>query len=338
MTIPLVEPQEKVQLARFVTMDISGTTLTLQSPDYRVTLAGPEPALRAIIAARSPIQISSAVQSFAVGIEVLLGCFEQLREAGMLLRLTADVNAPDVETYLDILHYNCEVRAQEIVRCPFWRTMMAGHASKALIEGWGIEFFHFVNQSNEYMPLAVAQTNLPTRLRHLMANHCVEESDHGRIILHGLTGLGIPESAVRQSVPLPTTAALINYLTELASANSLAYLATFGVMQQKRVRPPVLEYERFRDHLVTMYPTAATLFEAIHQHSMIDDKLDHSDLVFDKIVRAVGLPPRDQREAIATAIRRFAWSFSEFFSGILRWYGQGVVIAPRRPLTLAQFR
>jgi hypothetical protein len=216
--------------------------------------------------------------------------------------------------------------------------MIEGTATQELIVGWGVEFFHFINAANEYMPLAVAQTNLPTRLRQLMAQHCVEESDHSQIFAKGLAEIGIPERAVRESAPLPTTAALVNYLAELANSNSLAYLATFAVMQQRTVRPSAIEFERFRDHLVAVYPSQEALFSAIHQHSMIDDELDHNKLVFDDVVRTIGLPSSKERETITSAVRRFTWSFSEFFSGILRWYGRGTVAAPRRKLSLDQFR
>ena len=338
MNAPLIGPEELVQLPRFVTVNCAGNVLTIRSSHHQITLNGPEPALRAIASARSPIRISNVAQKFSIRTDALQVCFDQLRQEGMLLRLSAEATAKDVDAYLGVMHDNFEVRANEVINCPFWQTVIEGNASQELIVGWGVEFFHFINSSNEYMPLAVAQTPLPTQLRLLMAQHCVEESDHGRIILSGLAEIGIPERSIRESVPLPTTTALVNFLTELANANSLAYLSTFGVMQQRRERPPAIEYERFRDHLVASYPTQEALFKAIHKHTMIDDELDHNTLVFDDVVRAIGLPSCNEREAITSVVRRFAWSFSEFFSGILRWYGRGVVMAPRRTLTVDQFR
>jgi len=271
-------------------------------------------------------------------VDLLLQCLECLRQEGMLLRPSAEASARDVESYLAIFHDNCEVQASGVTLCPFWRTVTAGDADRGLIEGWGFEFFHFIDSSNEYMPLAVAQTGLSSSVRLRMAKHCVDESDHGRIFLRGLTDMSFPERAVRTSAPLPTTSALVNGLAELACAETLGYLATFGVMQQRRIRPGRAEYERFRDHLASAYPYAQPLFDALHRHSVIDDELDHDELVFDAVVRETGLPSERHRKVIMAATRRFAWSFEEFFSGILRWYGGGAVRAPRRPVTVDQFR
>ena len=154
-----------------------------------------------------------------------------------------------------------------------------------------------------------------------MAHHCVEESDHGQIFLAGLQRLGIPSDAIIKAPPLPTTDALVNFLSELAGRDTRAYLATFAVMQQHCERPDVIEFQRFRDGLSDLYPSLSPLFDAFHAHSALDEELDHDVTVFDVVIRAEGLPSQRQRRSIATWTRRFSDTFNEFFNGITYFYG-----------------
>lgn len=327
-----VQVDETVCLGRHVEIRHQPGQLQLLAGGHELEFDGSVRLLEVLAGVRRRDSARSLAISHALPVDVLVACLNDLNEAGMLVRLSAEIDTVDVDEYLHILHRNCEIRARESLASDFWKIVLAGEGSDELITGWGIEFYHFVGRSNEYMPLGVAQANLPPGLRLEMARHCVEESDHGRILLAGLQQLGIPPRAILRAPPLPTTDALVNFLTELASSDTYAYLATFAVMQQYRDRPDVSNYVAFRDQLKDLYPTLAPLFEAIHAHSAIDDELDHDQTVFDVVVRAGGMPSQQQRRSIATGTRRFSDTFNEFFNGILYFYGSPRSASPRRPL------
>lgn len=236
-------------------------------------------------------------------------------------------SAPELffETYLD----ECEFWVAEIFAQPFWRAILNGSAPPAVVLGWGIEFYHYVCAANEHMAASVAYCRDDSTVRAWLAEHYVEEADHGEILLNGLAGSLDPDK-VASAPPLASTRALVDYLVELAVSDTVAYAATFGVMQQGRAPKTRQLIDAFYDSLTALHPFGRALFDGFRRHALIDVELEHSKLVFERIWEHQGDFSSDQRRRVARAVRDMTEHFILFFEGISDYYGGDGALLPRR--------
>jgi pyrroloquinoline quinone (PQQ) biosynthesis protein C len=207
--------------------------------------------------------------------------------------------------------------------------LLSGRAERSLVLGWGIEFYHFVEAANEHMAAAVAQCRDGSQTRAWLAKHYVEERDHGSIFLDGLAGVGLDRDLVRRAPPLPSTRALINYLTELASADTFAYAGAFGVMQANREATTRDAIGQFFTFLSGKYPFAMQLFNAFRQHALIDVDLKHQHLALEMMCEGCKELPCDVMARPINAARSVTEHFIMFFESIRQYYGLAGIELPR---------
>lgn len=227
----------------------------------------------------------------------------------------------------------CRFHGREILAQPFWRELLSGKAPLSLIWGWGVEFFHYVESANEHMAASVAHCRHDHQLRAWLAEHYVEEYNHSEIFLKGLESSGFDPYQVQESPPLPSTLALINFLTELATSDTLAYTAAFGVMQFAREKTTAAGINEFYDQLSVHYPPASPFFSAVRKHALIDVDLDHQELILQRLLERQERidPPTTQR--IMRAVLDTTEHFILFFEGIYDYYFSQVPI-PRSALNI----
>jgi pyrroloquinoline quinone (PQQ) biosynthesis protein C len=170
--------------------------------------------------------------------------------------------------------------ARQVFEQPFWVDLLAGRLSRGQIFAWGVEFYHFVDAANIYMPLGVAHARTRRAARAMLARHYVEEMNHQRIFLDGLAQCGLDVEEILGSRPLPHTAALINLLSEAAIEGEVTYAAGFAVMQAGARSSDSEFIDDFYKHLSNVYPYAECMFEAFRRHAVIDLDLRHDDTVF----------------------------------------------------------
>jgi pyrroloquinoline quinone (PQQ) biosynthesis protein C len=232
--------------------------------------------------------------------------------------------------FVDALKDESRFMAAEIYCQPFWEILNSGTASNALILGWGIEFYHFVESANEYMAVGVASCREDARVREVLARHYIEECEHSSIFLDGLRECGLDAEQVRRAPPLASTRALINYLYETGSSNSFAYAGLFAVMQSSQDRMSEDLITAFYQHLSTCYPYAKNMFDAFRKHALIDVELEHNRIALDQIVEIVPDRVMQNSREIVRATRGLVEQFILFFEGIKDYYGRERTPLPRR--------
>ena len=255
--------------------------------------------------------------------------FQVLADEEVVIDASAAFDACTSEAFLDAYFAECRFLTDEIFAQPFWETLLSGRAEHNLVLGWGIEFYHFVDAANEHMAAAVAQCRDGSQTRAWLAKHYVEERDHGSIFLDGLAGVGLDRDQVRRAPPLPSTRALINYLTELASADTIAYAGAFGVMQSNREATTRDAIEQFFTFLSGQYPFATQLFDAFQRHALIDVDLKHQHLVLELICEDCKELGSEVAARPINAARSVAEQFIMFFEGIHQYYGSARMMLPR---------
>lgn len=198
--------------------------------------------------------------------------------------------------------------------------LFEGHATRAEVFGWGIEFYFFIRAANEYMARGAARDDMPTQLLEDVWKHYVDESPHEEIFLSGLIACGLRRNEIIDRMPLPSTMALTNFLYEKACGALLSYLSVFALMQPIEAPASRSEVKQRYDTFRNMYPFASPLFDAFEQHDSIDADLMHAKLAVAPVIASWSPVSPHEKLAVFNTIRETAEHFILFFEGIPRQY------------------
>ncbi len=215
---------------------------------------------------------------------------------------------------------------------PLWEKIVTGKATRAQVVGFAFEKYHYIEGAYEHMAVAAANAT-PEMMPHL-ARHFIEEYTHGDIYRKGLHSL-FSDEAVLHSQPLPSTRALVNFLSESAASSSFGYYAGNELLQMTEntgeddAGQAVNQfYAAMRQH----YPWSERLINSFIAHTHADQKLGH-DNVFLEMCRSV--PPLSMREVqeALNVTRSMAEHLRLFMDGIDIFYGRFPTV-PRLPATV----
>lgn len=221
---------------------------------------------------------------------------------------------------------------QPVYQHPLWDRIVSGRASRAQVLGFAFEKYHYIEGAYEHMAIAAANAT-PELMPHL-ARHFIEEYAHGDIYRKGLRSL-FSDEVVLCSQPLPSTRALVNFLSETAARSSFAYYAGNELLQMTENTDDDdagSAVDGFYDAMRRHYPYTGKLIDAFVAHTHADQKLGH-DSVFEEMCHSV--PPLSRREvkdALGT-VRFMAEHLVLFLDGIESGYAH-LGEAPRLPCDL----
>lgn len=246
------------------------------------------------------------------------------------------LEAQALDAFFDAYYSTCDAWALEIFAVPFWQRLFAGHSQIAEIFGWGLEFYHRTEGADEHNALALGQA-ADDEIRRWLAQHVEEEFGHGGLFRAGLTSVGYDDAWVRASRPLPTTGALINFMSGLACSDSTSYLGCYGVLHSPHVGQTLdgisSQFELFSVH----YPEARPLFEAMKIHASLDLDLGHDDLFLERYAQLRGNLSDFERLKVLRAAFGMTRAFNGFFEGISTYY-RGSAAFDRLPNHLESVR
>lgn len=322
-SIPLLSPDAALT-------NLEGGNFLLETPDAEYTFEGDSARVLATVADRldGSAPLSTLAATAGVSPSSLIAVLAPLAEDDLLFDARAMIEGASSEDFLRDYHRLCRFWARELGLLPFWSTMASGRASRSLVLGWGIEFYHYVESANEHMSASVAYCRTDPAARQWFAQHYVEEHDHSAMFLDGLVASGLDREQVKRAPPLGTTRALINYLVELATTDSLAYAGAFGMMRDSK--ESAAGTHAYHEMLMGHYGFARGLFEAVLKHAHTDMDLNHDALVLDRMVgREERVSPEAARRILAGA-RGMLEHFILYFEGIHDTYGVPTAPVPRR--------
>jgi pyrroloquinoline quinone (PQQ) biosynthesis protein C len=220
-----------------------------------------------------------------------------------------------------------------VYRHPFWERVMNGTASRAQVLGFAFEKYHYIEAAFEHMGIAAANAS-PEMMPHL-ARHFIEEYTHGDIYRKGLRSL-FPDDVVLRSQPLPSTRALVNYLSESAQESSFSYYAGNEVLQMTENTKDESSggavdtfYAAMRKH----YPYTDRIIDSFIAHTKADQALDHDDAF---MLMCKSVPPLSRREVndALNVAKNMAEHLLLFMEGIDAFYASFPAV-PRLPCDLA---
>jgi pyrroloquinoline quinone (PQQ) biosynthesis protein C len=210
---------------------------------------------------------------------------------------------------------------QPIYDHPFWQRVVTGKASRSQVLGFAFEKYHYIEGAFEHMAIAAANAT-PEMMPHL-ARHFIEEYNHGDIYRKGLRSL-FPDDTVLRAQPLPSTRALVNFLSESAGRNSFGYYAG----EEKDSNSVNDFYDAMKKH----YPYTDKIIDAFIAHTNADQKLGHEN-VFLEMCQSIPPLTRAEVDDALNIVRSMAEHLYLFMDGIDTFYARFPAM-PRLPSDL----
>jgi pyrroloquinoline quinone (PQQ) biosynthesis protein C len=273
-------------------------------------------------------QVASRVEEPVARVRGLL---EMLRQAGVVSFIGEGGTMTGLEFY-DVHHRYARYWLRPVYEHPLWDKMANGTASRAQVIGFAFEKYHYIEGAYEHMGVAAA--NASKEMMPHLARHYIEEYTHGDIYRKGLQSL-FPDDLILRSQPLPTTRALVNFLSETAARSSFAYYAGNEVLQMTENTSDdavSTSIDDFYDALRKHYPWSRLIVNSFIAHTHADQKLGHEN-VFKEMCESI--PPLTRAEV--TDALNVAKSMVDhlmlFMDGIDIHYGAHAEV-PRVPCTL----
>lgn len=246
--------------------------------------------------------------------------------------LVSDASAPDKvmsgEEFWEVHNDYCQDWLDKIAAHEIWPILTEGKADIAVVLGFVIEKYHYIEGAHEHMAYAAA--NADPRIATDLTRHFIEEYTHGDIYLRGLASM-FPEETIVRSIPLPSTRALVNYLNELALTDSYSYYAANEFLQKTENidEGPESPVEKFYKALEKHYDLPRAICTSMRAHTKLDQELGH-DNVFKEMCEKLGDVPMDNVNQYLQATQRIAEHLEYFLDGILSWYTRFPYV-PRPP-------
>jgi pyrroloquinoline quinone (PQQ) biosynthesis protein C len=226
----------------------------------------------------------------------------------------------------------CTTWLQPIYEHPLWQKLTTGSASRAQVIGFAFEKYHYIEGAYEHMAIAAANAT-PEMMPHL-AEHFIEEYQHGDIYRKGLRSL-FPNETVLNAQPLPSTRALVNFLSESAQRNSFGYYAGNELLQMTENTSDAASgssIDSFYDLMLKHYPYTDRLIASFIAHTKADQSLGHEN-VFLKMCNSVPPMTMAQVKDAMNIVKMMAEHLALFMDGIDTHYASFPTI-PRTPCTL----
>jgi pyrroloquinoline quinone (PQQ) biosynthesis protein C len=301
----------------------------LRLSDRVVELGPREFDLYARLAAWLPTQETEEAFCAQAGLDgAKLGALaEKLAQAGVLYRRS---EIPETVTGLELhAEFNRVLPTwlAEAFSHPFWETMTSGKGSKRLFTGWLIELYHYTKNANRHMPLSCAHTR-EKPLKLLRAKHYAEEWNHYHYFTKALKALGFTDDTVANSVPLPMTLALSNFMRQAAREDILAYSICSAVLEgtttDRQTYNPY--YEKCAEH----YGLPREAIRPIYAHLDLDVQYQHSDL-FREILEKVDVIPAARAGRVLEYGHQLAEHIWLWTDDIEKYYANQSNPVPRQP-------
>jgi thiaminase len=170
---------------------------------------------------------------------------------------------------------------------PFWERMTSGNGSRRMYSGWLIELYHYTRNANRHMPLSCAHAR-DKAIKNMRAKHYAEEWNHYHYFLKALKALGFSDQAVVDSVPLPMSLALSNFMRQAAREDILAYSICSAVLEGTTVNRGA--YNPYYEKCAELYQLPPESIAPIYAHLDLDVQYQHSDLFLDILSTVKSIP------------------------------------------------
>jgi pyrroloquinoline quinone (PQQ) biosynthesis protein C len=299
--------------------------LIIEHLSNEVTLEGPAAALfdRLLPHLDGQTSLGALAEKLNERPDRLAQLARQLGEAGVLAFRNDgdDSGRMSGEAFYQLHKERCAHWLRPIYEHPLWEKIVEGRATRAQVLGFAFEKYHYIEGAYEHMAIAAANAS-PEMMPHL-ARHFIEEYNHGDIYRKGLQSLYADE-VILSAQPLPSTRALVNFLSESAARNSFAYYAGNELLQLTENTgedEAGQSVNAFYDGMKKHYPFTERLINSFLAHTHADQKLGHDDVFQQMCASIPPLTRKEVRDALEVT-RSMAEHLRLFMDGIDVFYAR----------------
>ena len=261
----------------------------LRLQDRMVELGNRELAMYTKIAEWLPSNrpLSSLEKETALGEAALERVFDSLKQSGLIYDKAEVPSVISGEDFHKEFTKALPSWLSEAFSHPFWEKMVSGAGSRRLFSGWMVELYHYTRNANRHMPLSCAHTQEKS-IKTLRAKHYAEEWNHYHYFLKSLKVLGYTETEITESVPLPMTLALSNFMRQAARDDVLAYSICSAVLEGTTTDRS--SFNPYYEKAIELYGIPREAINPIYAHLDLDIKYGHSDLFYDILKNVKEIP------------------------------------------------
>jgi len=142
-----------------------------------------------------------------------------------------------------------------------------------------------------------------------------EELGHDKLLLGSLCSLGLDENAVRESIPLATTWALIDGLSYWSRFDPLFFAATLGILEGREVAEDAFVAAARRRRLSNRF------VDPMMAHARINAVGRHGELTRE-VFAAIEVVNATEQERMRELLPLFVTLYDNFYTGIWAHYSQ----------------
>jgi len=274
---------------------------------------------------RTAEQIQGEVEMDGARLERFLA---KLADAGLLYR-RADIPASvSGEEFYRTFESSLNSWLGEGFAHPFWERMMSGRGSARLFSGWLIELYHYTRNANRHMPLSAAHCR-DKAIKGLRARHYAEEWNHYHYFMKSLKALGYTEQSIADSVPLPMTLALSNFMRQAAREDILCYSICSAVLEGTTVDRRT--YSQYYEKAQELYGVPREAIQPIYAHLDLDVQYQHSNLFLEILghVPTITAARAGRILDYGYDLVEYIWLWTE---NIEKYYSVDENLVPRQPV------
>jgi len=293
--------------AKALTIEVGGDT-------YQITGVDPAVALRFLSCCNGNVPIADICKRHSIPLEIAAAIIETCRDTELLyLDVPVIVQIP-ADLFLDILKQRYAAWNKELFSQLLWRFLPSGKAKPSLVDGWLLESYHFIRGASARLAYATSLSH-DERITPYFLDHHLEEYDHYSFFEDALRRRNV---IFEDSVPLPSTEAIINFARMAARRGPLHYMACSGLLESSG--SDTARAVEFYRTVATYYDEARSGFtEPLLAHVLLDQEYQHGSICARILRNFDYIETRLANDVLDTA-ERFKDTIVYWFKDVYRTY------------------
>jgi hypothetical protein len=293
--------------AKALTVEAAGDT-------YRITGIDPAVALRFLSCCNGSRSIADICKRTSIPLDIAGAIIDTCRDTELLYVDLPPLAHIPADEFLEILRRRYAIWNTELFSQPLWRFLPWGKAKPSLVDGWLLESYHFIRGAAARLAYAASLSH-DERVTPYFLDHHLEEYDHFRFFEDALRRRNV---TFENSVPLPSTEAIINFARMAARRGPLHYMACSGLLESSGSDTArAVEFYRM---IATHYDAARSGFtEPLLAHVLLDQEYQHGSICSRILGNFDHIETRLANDILDTA-ERFKDTIVYWFQDVYRTY------------------
>lgn len=192
------------------------------------------------------------------------------------IRTETDIASLTDETIYLKLKTACEMWAEQLEDTHIFAAILAGKHGLSVLKGFLLETYHYIKGFPDCIRLARDNASIP-ELKLSLDTYYQQELGHETFILECLKKVGFSEKEVSTSIPLVSTQALLNLISDLFIRHPQTVALVARVIEADEYTEDT--GEQIRAALEQHFNVGRDALDGLITHMAIDYSMGHADLI-----------------------------------------------------------